>query len=129
LKNNIKAVYQRYLGYFDGNPVNLEALPPVPAAKKAVEYMGGADAVLRRARDDFAKGEYRWVAQVASQLVFADPANHEACGLAADAYEQLGYQMESATARNAFLQGPGSCATAYPSCLRVARARLTSSVP
>jgi alkyl sulfatase BDS1-like metallo-beta-lactamase superfamily hydrolase len=105
LKNNIKAVYQRYLGTFDGNPATLEALPPVPAAKKAVEYMGGADAVLRRARDDFAKGEYRWVAQVGSQLVFADPANQDARGLTADAYEQLGYQMESATARNAFLQG------------------------
>ena len=105
LRHNIKAVYQRYLGYYDGNPANLEALPPVPAARKAVEYMGGADAVLKRARDDFAKGEYRWVAQVASQLVFADPANQDARALAADAYEQLGYQMESATARNAFLQG------------------------
>ena len=105
LKHNVKAVYQRYLGYYDGNPASLEALPPVPAAKKVVEYMGGADAVLKRARDDFARGEYRWVAQVASQLVFADPANQDARGLAADAYEQLGYQMESATARNAFLQG------------------------
>ena len=105
LENNVRAVYQRYLGYYDGNPANLEALPPVQAAKKTVEYMGGADAVLKRAQDDFAKGEYRWVAQVASQLVFADPANRQARGLAADAYEQLGYQMESATARNAFLQG------------------------
>jgi alkyl sulfatase BDS1-like metallo-beta-lactamase superfamily hydrolase len=105
LKNNVRGVYQRYLGYFDGNPATLEALPPVPAAKKTVEYMGGADAVLQRARDDFAKGEYRWVAQVASQLVFADPENQEARRLTADAYEQLGYQMESATARNAFLQG------------------------
>ena len=105
LKNNIKAVYQRYLGTFDGNPAVLETLPPVPAAKKAVEYMGGADAVLRRARDDFSKGEYRWVAQVASQLVFADPMNQDARALTADAYEQLGYQMESASARNAFLQG------------------------
>jgi len=105
LKHNVRAIYQRYLGYYDGNPANLEALPPVPAAKKAVEYMGGADAVLRRARDDFAKGEYRWVAQVTSQLVFADPVNQDARALAADAYEQLGYQMESATARNAFLQG------------------------
>lgn len=105
LKNNVRAVYQRYLGYFDGNPATLEALPPVPAAKKAVEYMGGADAVLARARADFATGEYRWVAQVGSQLVFADPANQEARSLTADAYEQLGYQMESATARNAFLQG------------------------
>ena len=105
LKHNVKAIYQRYLGYYDANPASLEALPPVPAAKKAVEYMGGAEAVLKRARDDFAKGEYRWVAQVASQLVFADAANLDARQLAADAYEQLGYQMESATARNAFLQG------------------------
>ena len=105
LKHNVKAIYQRYLGYYDANPANLEALPPVPAAKKAVEYMGGAEAVLKRAREDFAKGEYRWVAQVASQLVFADATHLEARQLAADAYEQLGYQMESATARNAFLQG------------------------
>jgi alkyl sulfatase BDS1-like metallo-beta-lactamase superfamily hydrolase len=105
LRHNVKAIYQRYLGYYDGNPVNLEALPPVPAAKKSIEYMGGAEAVLKRAREDFAKGEYRWVAQVASQLVFADATNQDARQLAADAYEQLGYQMESATARNAFLQG------------------------
>lgn len=105
LKHNVRAIYQRYLGYYDANPFNLEALPPVPAARKSVEYMGGAEAVLERARADFARGEYRWVAQVASQLVFADPANQQARDLAADAYEQLGYQMESATARNAFLQG------------------------
>ena len=105
LKHNIKAVYQRYLGNYDANPASLHALPPVPAAKKSIEYMGGAAAVLQRARADFAKGEYRWVAQVASQLVFADPTNQEARGLAADAYEQMGYQAESATARNAFLQG------------------------
>jgi alkyl sulfatase BDS1-like metallo-beta-lactamase superfamily hydrolase len=67
--------------------------------------MGGARAVLDRAREDFARGEYRWVAQVASQLVFADPGNAEARALNADALEQLGYQSESATARNAYLQG------------------------
>jgi linear primary-alkylsulfatase len=105
LKHNIKAIYQRYLGHYDGNPANLDALPPVAAAKKSIEYMGGADAVLKRARDDFARAEYRWVAQVASQLVFADPANRDARELAADALEQLGYQSESATARNAYLQG------------------------
>ena len=105
LKHNVKAIVQRYLGYYDGNPVNLEALPPVPAAKKAVEYMGGADAVLQRARADFDRGEFRWVAQVAAQLVYADPANAAARALAADAYEQLGYQQVSATARNAFLMG------------------------
>lgn len=105
MKNNVKAVYQRYLGYYDANPANLHALPPVAAGKKAVEYMGGADAALKRAREDFAKGEYRWVAQVASQIVFADPSNRAARELGADALEQLGYQVESATARNAFLQG------------------------
>ena len=105
LKHNVKAIYQRYLGHYDGNPANLEALPPVPLAQKTIEYMGGADAVLQRARQDFARGEFRWVAQVASQLVFANATNQAARQLAADAYEQLGYQVESATARNALLQG------------------------
>ena len=104
-QNNIRAVYQRYLGYYDANPANLHALPPVAAAMKTIEYMGGADAVLARARDDFAHGQYRWVAQVGSQLVYADPGNRAARELTADAYEQLGYQAESATARNAYLQG------------------------
>jgi len=105
LKHNIKAIYQRYLGYYDGNPANLDALPPVAAAKKSIDYMGGADAVLEKARQDYARAEYRWVAQVASQLVFADPANRDARELAADAFEQLAYQAESATARNSYLQG------------------------
>jgi alkyl sulfatase BDS1-like metallo-beta-lactamase superfamily hydrolase len=105
LKNNVRAIYQRYLGYYDGNPANLDALPPAAAAKKAVEYMGGASAVLARARADYAKGEYRWVAQVGSQLVFANPSDQQARELTADAYEQLGYQVESATARNAYLEG------------------------
>jgi alkyl sulfatase BDS1-like metallo-beta-lactamase superfamily hydrolase len=105
LKHNIKAIYQRYLGYYDGHPANLDALPPAAAAAKSVEYMGGAAAVLEKARRDFARGEFRWVAQVASQLVFADPANRDARELAGDALEQLGYQAESATARNAYLQG------------------------
>jgi alkyl sulfatase BDS1-like metallo-beta-lactamase superfamily hydrolase len=114
LKHNINAIYQRYLGYYDGNPANLDALPPVEAAKKSVEYMGGAEAVLKKARQDYARAEYRWVAQVASQLVFADPANREARELAADALEQLGYQAESATARNAYLQGASELRTGGP---------------
>lgn len=105
VKHNVKAVYQRYLGWYDGNPANLDPLPPEPAARKTIEYMGGADAVLRRARTDYDRGEYRWVAQVASQLVFADPANRAARELAADAFEQLGYQAESGTWRSAYLQG------------------------
>jgi alkyl sulfatase BDS1-like metallo-beta-lactamase superfamily hydrolase len=114
LKHNIKAIYQRYLGYYDGNPANLDALPPVEFAKKSIEYMGGVDAVLKKAREDFACAEFRWVAQVASQLVFADPARREARELAADALEQLGYQSESATARNAYLQGASELRNGMP---------------
>jgi alkyl sulfatase BDS1-like metallo-beta-lactamase superfamily hydrolase len=120
LKHNIKAIYQHYLGHYDGNPANLDALPPVSAAKKAVEYMGGAEAALKRAREDYARGEYRWVAQVASQLVFADPSNQEARKLGADALEQMGYQAESATARNAFLQGASELRNGVPKIPTVA---------
>ena len=105
VSHNAKAVYQRYLSWYDGNPANLNPLPPAAAAGKTIAYMGGGEAVLARARADFARGEYRWVAQVASQLVFAEPDNKAARDLAADAFEQLGYQAESATWRNAYLYG------------------------
>jgi alkyl sulfatase BDS1-like metallo-beta-lactamase superfamily hydrolase len=105
VSHNVKAVYQRYLSWYDGNPCNLHPLPPAPAAKKFVEYMGGAAAVMTRAKADFAKGEFRWVAQVMKEVVFAEPDNKEARALCADALEQMGYQAESATWRNAFLYG------------------------
>ena len=105
VSHNVKAVFQRYLGSYDGNPANLNPLPPRQTAIKTVEYMGGAEAVIRRARGDFAKGEYRWVAQAMSLVVFADPMNREGRELGADALEQLGYQAESATWRNAYLYG------------------------
>jgi alkyl sulfatase BDS1-like metallo-beta-lactamase superfamily hydrolase len=105
VSHNAKAVFQRYLGWYDGNPANLNPLPPVEAARRTIDYMGGAEQVLARARADFACGHYRWVAQVMNQVVFADPANREARELAADALEQLGYQAESATWRNAYLYG------------------------
>ncbi len=105
LSHNSKAVYQRYLGWYDGNPATLNALPPVDGARKYVEYMGGPAAVVERAREDFRKGNYRWVAQVMDQVVYADPTNAEARALAADAFEQLGYGAESATWRNAYLLG------------------------
>ena len=73
--HNAKAVYQRYLGWYDANPANLNPLPPVERAKKTVAYMGGAAAAIARAREDFAKGEYRWVADAMSQVVFAEPDN------------------------------------------------------
>jgi alkyl sulfatase BDS1-like metallo-beta-lactamase superfamily hydrolase len=103
--HNAKAVYQRYLGWYDANPANLDPLPPVERASKYVAYMGGAAAVLARAREDFARGEYRWVAEAMSQVVFADPDDRAARELGADALEQMGYQAESATWRNAYLLG------------------------
>lgn len=105
LSHNAKAVYQFYLGWYDANPADLNPLPRAEEARKRVEYMGGADAVIRRARDDFNAGQYRWVARVMSDVVFADPANKDARGLGADALEQLGYQSEAATWRNAYLLG------------------------
>jgi alkyl sulfatase BDS1-like metallo-beta-lactamase superfamily hydrolase len=105
LRHNAKAVYQKYLGWYDANPADLDPLPPVENARKIVEYMGGADAVIARARGDFAKGEYRWVASAMNQLVFADPANRTARELGADALEQLGFQAEAGTWRNAYLTG------------------------
>lgn len=105
LSHNARAVYQRYLGWYDANPATLNPLPPVARARKYVEYMGGAAATIARAREDFAAGEYRWVAEAMSQVVFADASNVEARRLGADALEQLGYAAESATWRNAYLLG------------------------
>lgn len=105
VNHNAKAVYQKYLGWYDSNPAHLHPLPPVEAARKYLEYMGGADAVLTRARESFEKGEYRWVAEVTNHVVFADPQNVAARELEADALEQLGYQIENATWRNEYLVG------------------------
>ena len=105
LAHNAKAVYQKYLGWYDANPVNLNPLPPSDTAKKLVEYLGSTDAVLRKARKDFEKGAYQWVAQITKELVFADPSNQKARNLCADALEQLGYQAESGAWRNAYLMG------------------------
>lgn len=105
LVHNIKAVYQRYLSWYDGNPANLWKLPPVEAGARYVEVAGGPDALLASARTAFEAGDYRWVAELVNHLVFADPTNTEARELQADAFEQLGYQSESATFRNAYLTG------------------------
>src|SRR5438132_2474124 len=105
IRHNVKAIYQKYLGWYDANPVNLDPLPPVEAGRKYVEYMGGAEAILARARKDFAKGEFRFVAQALSHLVFAEPDNSAARAMLADSFEQLGYAAESSTWRNAYLFG------------------------
>jgi alkyl sulfatase BDS1-like metallo-beta-lactamase superfamily hydrolase len=105
IRHNVKAIYQKYLGWYDANPANLDSLPPVEAGRKYVEYMGGADAILVRAAKDFAKGEFRFVAQALSHLVFAEPDHQAARAMLADTFEQLGYAAESSTWRNAYLFG------------------------
>jgi linear primary-alkylsulfatase len=105
IRHNVKAIYQKYLGWYDANPVNLDPLPPVEGGRKYVEYMGGADAILARAGADFDKGEFRFVAQALSHLVFAEPDNQAARALLADTFEQLGYSAESTTWRNSYLFG------------------------
>jgi len=105
LSHNAKAVYQRYLGWFDGNPANLHKLPPVEAGRRYVELAGGAEALLAKAREAYGRGEYRWVAEIVNHLVFADPANAEARALQADALEQMGYQAESGPWRAFYLTG------------------------
>lgn len=101
--HNSKAVYEKYMGWYDGNPVHLAELTPTDYARKLVEYLGDTDAVLAMAKADYDRGEYQWVAQITNTLVFADPANMEARYLCADALEQLGYQAESGPWRNVYL--------------------------
>jgi len=101
----VKATYQRYLGFYDANPINLKRLPPEEFARNITEYMGGADAAMQKLAKDYEAGRYELVASIAHYLVFADPTNMEAREMEAAALEQLGYQAESGPARNAYLTG------------------------
>jgi alkyl sulfatase BDS1-like metallo-beta-lactamase superfamily hydrolase len=103
--HNVRAVYNFYLGYFDGNPATLDPLPPVEVAAKYVAAMGGPDAVMQLGREAFQKGDYRWGAELMNHLVFAQPDNQQAKNLQADILEQMGYQAESAPWRNFYLTG------------------------
>ena len=123
LSHNVRAVYQRYMGFYDGNPANLDPLPPEEAGKRYVEAMGGPDAVLAGARKAVEGGDYRWAAQLLNHLVFAEPDNQAARELQADTLEQLGYQSENATWRNVYLSG------ALELRQGVARAKARNSAP
>ncbi|NWH09250.1 MAG: MBL fold metallo-hydrolase [Alphaproteobacteria bacterium] len=105
MSHNSKAIYQRYMGWFDANPANLWPLPPEPAAKLYVEAMGGAEAVMARAREAAAAGDYRWAAMLLNHLVFADAGNEAARSFLAEVYTQLGFQAEAGTWRNIYLTG------------------------
>jgi alkyl sulfatase BDS1-like metallo-beta-lactamase superfamily hydrolase len=105
MNHNTKATYVKYLGWFSGNPATLHPLVPVEVSKKYVAYMGGGAKIIEQARKDYQQGDYRWVAQVMNDVVFAEPDNKEARNLEADALEQLGYQAESGPWRNFYLSG------------------------
>ncbi|MBT6421529.1 MAG: MBL fold metallo-hydrolase [Porticoccaceae bacterium] len=105
LSHNSKAVYQHYFGWYDGNPANLNPLPPEQTAIRYVEFMGGSEAILRRAGDYMAKGDYRWVGEVLNHVVFAEPDNLPAREMLAEAYRQMGYQAESGPWRDIYLSG------------------------
>jgi alkyl sulfatase BDS1-like metallo-beta-lactamase superfamily hydrolase len=105
VSHDAKAVYQLYFGWYDGNPANLDPLPPVEEARHYVEFMGGRDAVLAKAQASYDAGEYRWTATVLNDLVFAHPDDDAAKALLARTYDQLGYRAESGPWRDEYLSG------------------------
>ncbi len=105
MSHNSKAIYQRYMGWYDANPASLNALPPVAAGKHYVDAMGGADAAIAKVEIAIKAGEYRWAAMVLNHLVFADAENTRAKNMLADVYTQLGYRAEAGTWRNIYLTG------------------------
>jgi alkyl sulfatase BDS1-like metallo-beta-lactamase superfamily hydrolase len=105
VRHDAKAVYQAYFGWYDGNPANLDPLPPEQLGRKYVAAIGGAAAVLKQGKAAIDAGEYRWAATLLNNLVFAEPSNTEARALLASAYDQLGYQAESGPWRDVYLSG------------------------
>jgi len=105
VSHNVKAIYQRYMGWFDGNPAHLWEHPPVERARRYVALGGGADAVVSIAREAYDGGDFRWAAELANHVVFARPDHAAARELLADTYEQLGYGSENGTWRNFYLSG------------------------
>jgi alkyl sulfatase BDS1-like metallo-beta-lactamase superfamily hydrolase len=103
VSHNVKAIYQRYLGWYDGNPARLWQHPPQEKARRYVEFMGGADEVVAKARRSFEAGDLRWAAEVLDHVVFTDPGHAEAKHLLADVFGQLGYGAENGTWRCEFL--------------------------
>ncbi len=105
VRHNVKGIYQHYLGAYDAHPANLDALPPVDAARGYVALAGGIEPLLNTAREAQARGEHRWAAELLKHAVYAAPDNADARGLLADSFEQLGYAAESASWRNVYLSG------------------------
>ncbi|WP_064603740.1 alkyl/aryl-sulfatase [Photobacterium sp. J15] len=115
LRHNSRAVYQRYMGWYSGNPSDLNNLPPTDAAVNYVAYMGGEQEIIKKAKTDYEAGKYRWVAEVLKHVVFANPQSEQGKKLLADTYEQLGYQAESGPWRSVYLQGAYELRNGTPS--------------
>ncbi|MGH3281460.1 MAG: alkyl/aryl-sulfatase [Trebonia sp.] len=105
VSHNVKAIYQRYMGWYDGNPARLWQHPPQEAARRYVQFMGGADAVVDKARACADEGDLRWAAQVLDHVVFAEPGHQAGRALLADVLEKLGFGSENGTWRSAYLSG------------------------
>ncbi|MFB4320247.1 alkyl/aryl-sulfatase [Actinomadura sp. 21ATH] len=105
VSHNVKAIYQRYMGWFDGNPSRLWEHPPAEAARRYVECMGGASKVLAMARDYSGQGDLRFAATLLDHVVFADPDNEHAKTALADVLQRLGEGAECGTWRNFYLTG------------------------
>ncbi len=105
VQNNVRGVVNRFIGHFDGNPTNLIPLSPKDSAPLYVEMMGGSARIIAKGKALIAQGKYLHATEILNKLVFAEPRNQEARRLLADAFEQLGYQAESTSVRNTFLQG------------------------
>lgn len=105
VSHNVRAIYQRYLGYYDGNPAHLWPHPPVEVGHRYVAAMGGAEAAVGVARQAYDEGDYRWAVEVLNHVLFADETHVEARALQADTMEQLGFGAENGPWRNAFLAG------------------------
>ena len=103
LRHNVKAVYQFYLGAYDGNPANLNPLPPQESAKRYLDLIGGVDKTVVAAQTAFDNGDYRWAAELLNHAVFAEPEHKAAKELLARTYDQMGYMAEAATWRNSYL--------------------------
>ena len=103
VEHNSRAVINRYLGYWDGNPTTLIPLSPADTAPLYVEMMGGAQKIIAKGRELYDQGQYRHAQEILNKLVFAEPENQEGKDLLADMFEQIGYQQESPSVRNSFL--------------------------
>ena len=114
LKHNVQGIYTYYLGWYDGNPANLDLLPPRELAKKTIDYMGGIDNVIEKAKLDYDKGEYRWVVNILDKVLWVDPKNLEAKKLASLTHTQLGFISENATWRNAYLSAAKELSKGMP---------------